>query len=252
MPSTPTGESLFSNKIANFLGEIDYRLVETDEDRDEIFRLRYEAYMREGFISPNFSKKFLDDYDDADNGQIFGVYIDDELVSSIRIHVSSEDAPDCPSLKAFADIIEPELRAGKVLVDPTRFVTKRDTSRQLIGLPYITLRLCWMAALHHRADHFMVAIRPEHQAFYKRTFRHHVVAPARAYEMLNCPISLMTVNCEEVADRVYGRYPFFRSNHFERRMLFKAPSLAPVRLPEATVPAFANNNVALFEEAARA
>ena len=249
MPSTSVNTSQFSNKISNLLGAVDYRVVESDADRDEIFRLRYEAYRREGFISPNFSKKFLDDYDDAENGRIFGVYIDDELVSSIRIHVASEKEPSCPSYKAFSDIIEPELRAGKVLVDPTRFVTRQDVSRQQIGLPYITLRLCWMAALHHRADHFLVAIRPEHQAFYKRTFRHQVVAPARAYEMLNCPISLMTVNCMEVADRVYARYPFFRSNQFERRMLFEAPTLAPVmRLPESVVPIFANNNSARYEE----
>ncbi|MFY0610682.1 MAG: hypothetical protein JXQ99_04070 [Hyphomicrobiaceae bacterium] len=240
MPSTPVGESQFSNKIANMLGEVDYRVVNSDVDREEIFRLRYEAYRREGFIGSNYSRKFLDDYDDAENGNIYGVYIDDELVSSIRIHVASEARPNCPSYKAFSDFIEPELHAGKVLIDPTRFVTRQDVSRRQVGLPYITLRLCWMAALHHRADHFLVAIRPEHQAFYKRTFRHHVVAPARAYEMLNCPISLMTVNCDEVAEQVYGRYPFFRSNHFERRMLFEAPK--PLQLPEASVPVFANSN----------
>ncbi|MGI9394006.1 MAG: N-acyl amino acid synthase FeeM domain-containing protein [Boseongicola sp.] len=208
---------------------MDYRVAATDEEFDAIFRLRYEAYRREGFIRPDFTEKFSDDYDAAENGRIFGVYVDSRLVSSIRIHIASESHADCPSFKTFSDVIEPELRAGKVLVDPTRFVTDRSASRQLNGLPYITLRLCWMAALHFEADHFLVAIRPEHQAFYRRTFRHRLVCPARAYALLNCPISLMSVNCAEVADRVYARYPFFRSNAFERRMLFEAPTGEPMR-----------------------
>ncbi len=116
-------ESTFSNKIADLLGEVDYRVAKTDEELDAIFRLRYEAYMREDFISPNVSKRFTDDYDVSDNGRIFGVYIDDQLVSSIRVHIASGENSDCPSLKTFSDFIEPEILSGKVVVDPTRFVT---------------------------------------------------------------------------------------------------------------------------------
>lgn len=217
-------ESGFSNRISDLLGEVDYRLAETDEERDAIFRLRYEAYRREGFIRSNSSKIFSDDYDFSDNGRIFGVYISNRLVASIRVHIASVLHPDCPSFKAFSDVIDPELQAGKVLVDPTRFVTDKSASRQLNGLPYITLRLCWMAALHFEADHFLVAIRPEHQAFYRRTFRHRLVCPPRNYALLECPISLMSVNCAEVADQVHCKYPFFRSNAFERRMLFGVPA----------------------------
>lgn len=206
------------------LGEIDYRVAETDAELDAIYRLRYEAYRREGFIRSNFSKRFSDDYDTSENGRIFGVYLDNRLVSSIRIHIARASHPDCPSFKTFSDLIDPEIQAGKVLVDPTRFVTDKSASRQLSGLPYITLRLCWLAALHYEADHFLVAIRPEHQAFYRRTFRHRLVCPPREYALLECPISLMSVNCAEVADPVHDRYPFFRSNAFERRMLFDAPA----------------------------
>lgn len=216
-------ESGFSNKISDLLGEVDYRLAQTDEELDAIFRLRYEAYRREGFIRPNASENFSDDYDASDNGRIFGVYVDGRLVSSIRIHVASPSHPDCPSFKAFSDLIEPEIQAGKVLVDPTRFVTDKGASRQLSGLPHITLRLCWMAALHFEADHFLVAIRPEHQAFYRRIFRHRLVCPPRDYALLECLISLMSVNVAHVAEQVHGKYPFFRSNAFERRMLFDAP-----------------------------
>jgi hypothetical protein len=222
----PKPQSSFSNRVAELLDRIDCRLAVTDEERETIFRLRYECYLREGAISPCPSGKFSDPYDDMPNARIFGLYIDDELASSIRIHVTSPEHADFPSHGVFADLLDPELRAGKVIVDPTRFITNRRLSQLYPGLPHVTLRLCWLAAEHFHAEHFLVAIRSEHQAFYRRTFLHRLICDARPYPLLAKPISLMTVDVREVADRVYQRYPFFRSTYFERKMLFE-----PFRMP---------------------
>ena len=85
-----SSESSFPDRVAQLLDRIDYRLADTDKRREEIFRLRYRAYLREGGISPNPSRTFSDLYDEAGNVYLFGVYIDDELASSIRIHVASK------------------------------------------------------------------------------------------------------------------------------------------------------------------
>ena len=135
--------------------------------------------------------------------------------------MTSPEHADFPSYHVFEDLLDPELAAGRVIVDPTRFVTNRVLSQLNPGLPYATLRLCWLAAEHFHAEHFLVAIRSEHQAFYRRTFRHRLICDARPYPLLAKPISLMTVNVAEVAEQVYQRYPFFRSTYFERRMLFE-------------------------------
>jgi hypothetical protein len=42
-------------------------------------------------------------------------------------------------------------------------------------------------------------------------------------------ISLMAADREAVTDRVYRRYPFFRSTYFERRMLFDRQLRMPPR-----------------------
>jgi hypothetical protein len=217
----PPKPQSFSDRVSELLDRIDCRLADSDEDRETIYRLRYECYLREGAISPNLSEKFSDAHDDDENARIFGLYIDDELASSIRIHVTSPEHSDFPSRSVFSDLLEPELRAGKVIVDPTRFVTNKRLSQLYPGLPYATLRLCWLAAEHFRAEHFLVAIRAEHQAFYRRTFLHRPICEARPYPLLAKPISLMTVDFSDVADRVHQRYPFFRSTYFERRMLFE-------------------------------
>lgn len=210
----------FSDRIAQLLDRIDCRPADSAEDREAIFRLRYEAYLREGAIAANFVNTFSDPYDETDNAWLFGLYLDGELASALRLHVATADNRDSPSHKVFADLLEPELDAGKVILDPTRFVTNRYHSRLCPGLTYATVRLAWLAAEHFEADHFLVAVRAEHQAFYRRTFNHRLICEPRPYPLLAKPISLMTVHYPSVADQVHQRYPFFRSTFFERRMLF--------------------------------
>ena len=238
-------QNLFSNRVADLLDRLDCRVAETPEEREPIFRLRYEAYLREGAISPNETGTFTDSYDDLPNARIFGLYLDGELASSIRIHVTSPEHADFPSYHVFEDLLDPELAAGRVIVDPTRFVTHKVLSQLNPGLPYATLRLCWLAAEHFRAEHFLVAIRTEHQAFYRRTFRHRLICDARPYPLLAKPISLMTVNAAEVAEQVYQRYPFFRSTFFERRMLFERNLWMPAAPKAATVVSIDDYRVAM-------
>lgn len=213
----------FSDKISRLLDRIDCRLAVTPEDREAIFRLRYEAYLEEGAISANSSRRFTDAFDEAPNVWIFGLYINGGLASSIRFHLGTQSYYDSPSYRVFADILDPEVEAGRTFVDPTRFVTDKSLSRLYPGLPYATVRLGWLAAEYFNADHLLCAIRPEHQSFYRRMFNHHVICEARPYPLLAKPICLMTTNYAENADIVHRRYPFFRSTYFERRMLFDKP-----------------------------
>ena len=219
--SAPASSSgAFSDRVARLLNSIDCRPAECGEDREAVFRLRYQAYLREGAISPNSTGALSDPYDEKGNVYLFGLYIDGELASSIRIHVACQQRPEFPGLEVFADLLRPELNSGKVIVDSTRFVTDKKLSQYHPGLPYVTVRLSWLAAEHFRADHLLAAVRAEHQAFYRRTFLHRVVCDPRPYPPLTKPISLMTVHYPTVADQVNGQYPFFRSTFFERRMLF--------------------------------
>lgn len=221
VPDRDSGQSSFSDRVARLIDRIDYRRADSAKERDAIFRLRYQAYMRDGTISATSSKRFSDPYDNTDNVYLFGLYVDDELLSAIRIHVASKERPYFPTLEVFPEYLQPELDAGKIIVDPTRFVADERLSRIHRALPYATLRLCGMAARYFRADHLLAAVRAEHQAFYRRVFRHRMVCPPRRYPLLAKPISLMTIDYPTVAEEVHRRYPFFRSSLFERRMLFE-------------------------------
>ncbi|MGI9409325.1 MAG: N-acyl amino acid synthase FeeM domain-containing protein [Hyphomicrobiaceae bacterium] len=209
----------FSERISELMSRVDYRLATDPHDREEIFKLRYLAYRREESIPPNTSQVFSDDYDEKGNVGLYGVYIDGHLASSVRIHIATSSQPICPSLGPFEDVLGAELEADKIVVDSTRFVTDKALSQELTGLPHMALRLCWQAVEFVKADHFLAAVRPEHQAFYRRTFGHRLICPARTYPLLKTPICLMSVGYADAVDDVYRRYPFYRTTAFERRML---------------------------------
>ena len=210
----------FGERVYRLLEKVDYRLALDDDDRDEIYRLRYEAYLHEGAIGPSFSRRFHDKFDDKDNTWTYGFYIDGELVSSIRIHIATSAIPDMPALLSFPEILEPELDAGKVIIDPTRFVIDRRASRIYPELRYVVVRLPFIACEFFGADLLLATVRTEHQAFYRRVFGHELIAQARPYPTLVKPLSLMSLDYLASRDRVQQRYPFFRSTFFERRMLF--------------------------------
>src|SRR3954463_14257124 len=94
---TMPGRSL-ADRVLSLLERVDYRRAETTEERAAIFRLRYQAYLREGAISPNSSGQFSDPVDDRENCWIFGVYIDGKLASSIRLSITIPGCIDIPAL----------------------------------------------------------------------------------------------------------------------------------------------------------
>jgi hypothetical protein len=233
MGSVTEATSRAGERGSELMDRVDYRLAETEADKEEIYRLRYRAYMHEGAISPRHDKLLTDRFDDLSNSWTFGVYVDGTLASSLRISVASPDNPDTPAVDAFGDLLLPELARGKVIVDPNRFVADPLRENRIPELPYVTLRLAYVACAHFHADIGTATVRKEHQAFYRRVFMHTPLCAPRPYPTLTKPLSLMAVNFPEMREKVFQRYPIFRSSAFERRMLFgrhveAAQPLAPV------------------------
>jgi N-acyl-L-homoserine lactone synthetase len=217
----------FADSVLNLVEVVDYRRAETSDEREDIFRLRYEAYREEDAIEPNGARRFADRFDELDNAYIFGVYYRGSLVSSIRLNVATLEHPELPALNAFSDILLPEIEAGRVVVDPTRFVVDPKIARMVPKISYATVRLGWLACEYFDAYHGLATVRVEHQAFYKRLFGHELLVEPRDYPTLKKPISLMSLKFQEEKARVMRRYPFLRSTFFERRMLFERGSMTP-------------------------
>ncbi|WP_438276612.1 N-acyl amino acid synthase FeeM domain-containing protein [Nitrobacter sp.] len=226
------------------LDRIDYRLMETRAERDVIYRLRYRAYLKEGAIEPNPDHKITDRFDDMPNSWIFGVYLDGALASSIRLSISSPEYPLCPSVDVFQDYLQQEVDQGKVMVDPTRFVADPEIAGRFPELPYLTLRLCFVACSFFHADLGLATVRPEHRTFYTRLFNHQPLSPPRLYPGLIKPICLMAVDFPASREKVFTRYPYLRSSYFERRMLFERRSGTSASVLTGSALPFASASIA--------
>lgn len=228
------GPSRFSDRVLRLLERVAYKRAETDDDKHAIYRLRYDAYMREGAIESNPARTFHDPFDLAPNCWIIGMYIDGDLASSIRLHVASAPDDPLPARTVFADILDAELPRGMTIVDPTRFVTRLDYSLRYPEMPYLTVRPGWMAGEYFHADCILATIRREHQAYYRRVFGHVSWCDARDYPTLKKPIACMGLDYAAQRDSVHARYPFYRSTAQEREALFGRSSneyATPLRAP---------------------
>jgi N-acyl amino acid synthase FeeM len=200
---------------------VDYRLVGTPEERDSVYLLRYKAYLHGGLILPSESQRVSDCYDDAPNVWIFGVYVDGELCSSIRIHVLTSEWRMSYSTELYGDVLHSRLDRGEVFVDPARLAADPEKAKQFPELPYVTLRLAYLACDHFNADTGLAMVRPDHQPFYRRVFLHEPIAEPRAFPGWHTmKTSLMASDFRTLREKVLARFPIMRSSAFERRMLF--------------------------------
>ncbi|HET7885497.1 MAG TPA: hypothetical protein VFL62_04655 [Bradyrhizobium sp.] len=204
----------------DLLDQVEYRLAESEAEKEKIYNLRYRAYLTEGAIEPRADQRLADRFDELPNSWTFGIYLGGELTSSVRISVASPDQSDTPAVDAFPDLLKPELAKGKVIVDPNRFVADPVRRTKYPQLPYVTLRLAYVACEHFNADIGTATVRKEHQAFYRRVFLHQPLCLPRPYPTLTKPLCLMAVDYPKLRDKVFRRYPLFRSTEAERQMLF--------------------------------
>ena len=208
----------------DLLEEVDYRLAQTPEEKEEIYNLRYRAYLREGAVKESPEQRVTDQYDDLPNSWTFGVFLHGELYSSVRISVLTSKWRLSCSAEAFGEILYPRLDRGEIIIDPARFVADPDKAKRLAELPYVTLRLAYMACEYFNADLGLAIVRAEHQAFYRRVFMHETIAEPRFFPGLLKPVGLMAADFPALRERVFERYPMMRSTAFERRMLFERSS----------------------------
>lgn len=207
-------------KGAKLFDRVDYRLIETPEDRDLICALRYRGYLHGGLIAPSETQRVTDRYEDAPNAWTFGIYVDGELCSSLRLHVLTSEWRMSYTTDAFGDVLHPRLDRGEVFIDPSRFVADPEKAKRFPELPYLTLRLAYLACEYFNADTGLALVRAEHQSFYRRVFLHEPITEPRATPNLIIKVALMASDFRSLREKVMTRFPIMRSSAFERRMLF--------------------------------
>lgn len=213
--------SRFSDRILRLLEHVEHRAAKTPEDRETVFRLRYDSYRRNGLIEPRDDARLYDEcYDDADNSWITMTFIDGELAGTTRVNLACNEQGALPAHTVYPDIIGPKLRAGRTLIEFTRTAARLEFSKIYAELPYITLRPGYMAAEHFAVDYAVATARADHVPFFRRVFCFTPWSEARDYPEFTAQVACLGADFEAVRGRIEARYPFFCSTPAEREALF--------------------------------
>ncbi len=220
--------SRFAGTLFELLDRVEYRRVTADDEFDPVYRLRYEAYRREEFIPFNSDHMVRDEYDGLPNAYSYGVYVDGELVSSVRIHNLTPDFRHSPNYTLFPDILDPLLDQGHNILDPGRFTADHEASLALPALPFLTLRIPSIAVLYFGTKYCLSSVRPEHGAFYRRVYNSVALSEPRSHEGVGFPVMLYACDVPVIYPGLLRRYPFFRSTAEEREALFGPVGRTPI------------------------
>jgi hypothetical protein len=137
------------------------------------------------------------------------------------------------STELFGDLLHDRLDRGEVFIDPARFAADPEKARRFPELPYVTLRLAYLACDHFNADTGLAMVRTDHEAFYHRVFLHEGISEARAFPGWHSrKVVLMASDFRALRERVMARFPIMRSSAAERRTLFERERSPVMDLPE--------------------
>ncbi len=212
--------SPFADRVLRLLERVEYRRAETGEEKESIFRMRHDAYARAGTVPPQASGLFHDIYDEAPNVWLVGVFIDGDLASALRLHVSASISAPLPAMAVYPDILAPHLRAGRLIIDGSRLSSKLEYSLHYPEIPYITLRPTFMANDFFDADYLTAACRVDHQSFYLRMLMGVPWAAPRPYPGFNRPMAFVAFESRRKREALHARFPFYGSSEAERQKLF--------------------------------
>lgn len=229
------GQSTFIRNVEGLLAHTEYRRCDKGEDLEDIYRLRYKAYRSNDMVPENQAHTIHDDLDETPNVHRFGVYVDQQLVSTLRIHHVTRETPWSTSTKAFGEIVYPMLDAGETFVCLSRFASDFEWSGSHRQLPFVVLRLAPMACFYFNASYGLSTVRDDHAGFYRRIFDSEQISTSRSYPGVFNQVVLYRTNAHsrENKQRFFSRFPFFKSTAMEQRLLFSRPAegeLAPLTI----------------------
>ena len=232
--STSLAEPIISpamGKIFEVMDNLEYRRIITQEDFEDIGRLRAQAFDARAIYPKKMANSSVDEMDFTPNAYVYGVYWYGELVSTIRLHVLSPEHPHSVSLKLFPEALGPLVEQGMTFIDSTRFAVNEEVSHSMPGLPLLTLRIPMMAMTHFNADSGLALIKEGHGSFYRKVFNATLLAGPKQFDVFAFPAVLYQSPHRNTPESC-RRYPIFYSTASERRLMFEKPN---EQLPALTI-----------------
>jgi hypothetical protein len=191
---------------------IELEIASSDEQRDQIFQLRGEAFAKAGWIAPGI-KVVFDEFDALPTAVLVMATAGDRLVGTIRVNIREDGAAEIglPCEREFPaelDSVRAQSGAlaefGRVAIAPD--LRNRSFRTTLYGS---LIRSATMVAHAAAVDYALVAVHANISLFYQRMCGFKRLAKARGYGIIAEPTHLLGAEFENLLKRSSGRNAFF-------------------------------------------
>lgn len=185
------------------------RLALDPQTREDAYRLRYESYLTSGFIEPNETELFRDQYDKLPNCQTIVLYDDGVPVASVRT-CTFGSGQRSPAMDAYPQEVSELLSQQSTMglrgrgIETTRLV-RSPAAENNQGLVFLLYRMAGYIGMMAHTQILLACVRRNHVSFYRRLGYTPAAAP-RPYPGLNCPMQLMSCTRQRY-DEIRSAFP---------------------------------------------
>jgi len=208
--------NLYSKSIAT-IGTVRTSIASTKELND-IYKLRYEAYLSEDAILPDEKAFFLDKYDSSSNSINHTAYMNNDLIGSIRgcYYDPSNPNKNIPAFEIFKSEIEREIGLDSKIFESCRFVVK-PSARRLFHINLALIKTNCIFSYAFNCKHTLTAVRENHVGFYEKMgFKRS--SKSKTYPGLKVQMVLLIAkNSQKLMDNFDKSLKRLRHNEIDRK-----------------------------------
>ena len=211
-------------------GSMECLIAHTPEQREQVYRLRYECYRRKGSIDAREDEQFNDHFDELPNSFSFLVRsAEAPALATVRISVVRPDLgwTDSPVQHVYGDHPALQAMARESFVEASRLCfgqqARRDSFVRLVGN---------MAALaeFYEAEWLAACPRVEHSEIYQRMFGFRPLAAPRQYFGVKFETQLLGIRRHELRVHVKDHAPMTNAWSAALASLLASPVLPVLRM----------------------
>ncbi len=217
--------SPYAHSIVQFLDRVSYKVMRHEQDREQVFRIRHDAYSSAGHIDVAEDGRFEDAFDQDHSFFNIGVHIDEELVACLRLNCLVSGGSSSPTMITHKSLLEPYLAKGLRITDSTRFCAVNGAAERFKLLPFAVIRLSGLHAAHFQTALVASSVQNRHLPFYERFLGAKVMEEEETISKgLTMRVRLTLADIAEVRRSCYVDRQFFFSTPRERQALFDDPA----------------------------
>jgi N-acyl-L-homoserine lactone synthetase len=185
-----------------------------DEDKRELYAVRYRAYLTAGLIGPDPEEVYCDPYDFEPTTLAVGIFEHGRCIGSMRLSFLEDRSSvhKLPCEDVYPEVERIKGRSSGPVVELSRLGLEpsiRNRSYRTTVTAAL-VRAAIMACMAADVNVVLAATRTQWVRFYQYMMGFKVIAGPRHYPPGDVPVYLMCVNFREVADRRARHNVFFR------------------------------------------